>query len=80
MGCKSELSSFFTERLLNSLDQLVQTLKNEHFLHPENKENPMIFFQRSFKAVQSQLIQSIQSRGIDRDLWEHYILLVKEMY
>jgi len=40
----------------------------------------MNLLQRSLKAVQSQLIQSIQNKGIDPELWKIYVLLVKEMY
>ncbi|MGE0198872.1 MAG: hypothetical protein AB7O96_00580 [Pseudobdellovibrionaceae bacterium] len=40
----------------------------------------MNLLQRSLKAVQAQLIQSIQHKGIDPEMWETYVLMVKEMY
>lgn len=40
----------------------------------------MNLLQRSLKIVQNQLIQLVQNKGIDPELWETYVLLAKEMY
>ena len=63
-----------------SLEQFIHTLRNKNTPYPEKKENPMNLLQRSLKAVQARLIQSIQNKGIDPELWETYVLMVKEMY
>ena len=77
---ETPLTPSLTEKLLYSIDQLIHTLRNERTPYPDKKENPMNLLQRSLKAVQSQLIQSIQNKGIDPELWETYVLMVKEMY
>ena len=77
---ETPINPSLTEKLLYSFDQLIYTLRNEKTPYPDKKENPMNLLQRSLKAVQSQLIQSIQNKGIDPELWETYVLMVKEMY
>lgn len=69
-----------TVNLLSYLEQLVHILKNEKIPLSEKQELPMNLLQRSLKIVQNQLIQLIQNKGIDPELWETYVLLVKEMY
>ena len=77
---ETQLNPSLTEKLVYSIDQLIHTLRNEKTPYPDKKENPMNLLQRSLKAVQSQLIQLIQNKGIDPELWETYVLMVKEKY
>lgn len=77
---ETQVAPSLTEKLLYSINQLIHTLRNGKTPYPDKKENPMNLLQRSLKAVQSQLIQSIQNKGIDPELWETYVLMVKEMY
>ena len=74
------LNDPLTANLLSYLEQLVHILKNEKIPLSEKQELPMNLLQRSLKIVQNQLIQLIQNKGIDPELWETYLLLLKEMY
>jgi hypothetical protein len=74
------LNSPSKENLLHYLEQFVHILKNEKIYLSEKQEPSMNLLQRSLKIVQNQLIQLIQNKGIDPELWETYVLLVKEMY
>jgi len=58
----------------------VLTKKSLNGLRHEKQELPMNLLQRSLKIVQNQLIQLVQNKGIDPELWETYVLLAKEMY
>ena len=77
---ETPINPSLTEKLVYSIDQLIHTLRNKNTPYSDKKENSMNLLQRSLKAVQFQLIQSIQNKGIDPELWETYVLMVKEMY